>query len=146
MAKTDKYRHDHNEMLQLLGNLTGLLNERALAADASEARSCVSKLLGKLALHLASEDKFLYPELTKSADPALVAMARTFAAEMSKTAPLVLAYGNKWPTPSSIKVNPKAFIDDTRDLAKVLTSRIQRENTLLYAAADKADLKNRLTA
>ncbi len=38
-------------------------NVDALSNDASEVRSLLSKLLGKLNVHLSMEDKTLYPKL-----------------------------------------------------------------------------------
>lgn len=137
MARTDKFRQDHNDILALLSELKGTLNEASLATDAAPARLCVSRLLGRLTLHLSAEDRSLYPELAKSSDAVVVKLARTFADDMAQTAPKVVAYGKRWPTPSSIKAEPRAFIADTVAMAKTLTARIQREDRELYAAADR---------
>ena len=137
MARTDKFRQDHKDIMALLGELKGILNEASLAADASSARLCVSRLLGKLTLHLSAEDRSLYPELAKSSDAALVKLAREFADDMAQTAPKVVEYGRRWPTPTSIKAEPRAFIADTTAMIKTLTSRIQREDRELYAEADR---------
>ncbi len=138
MARTDKFRQEHCQMVRLIAELQLTLNESRIALDASEARACVSRLLGKLTLHLESEDKTLYPELEKSSDPNVVSLATRFAREMREVAPNVAAYGKRWPTSASIMANPRAFIFETKSLTSTLAARLQREDRELYAAADRA--------
>lgn len=137
MARTDKFRAQHDELLTLASDLQATLNESQLAVDASASRSVLSKLMGKLTMHLAAEDKVLYPDLQSSSDPAVVGLAKRFADEMSGVAPTVVAFNEKWATPSAIKANPASFIAETKNILGVLGNRINRENRELYAAADR---------
>ena len=137
MGRTDKYRQQHNELLALATELQGLLHEEALAKDSTAARSCLAKLMGKLSLHLSSEDKVLYPELEAHKDASVAAVARRFAGEMKNTTAQVVAYNGRWPTPSAIKANPQGFAKETKEVIKVLADRIKRENQELYAVADR---------
>lgn len=93
--------------------------------------------MGKLTLHLSAEDRVLYPELTTHADPHVAKLAQRFAAEMKTTATQVMAYNDRWATPSSIKADSQGFIKETQQVLAVLSDRIKRENQELYAAADK---------
>ena len=142
MARTDKFRLQHNELLTLASELQAQLNEEALSKDGTEARRCLGSLMGKLTLHLSTEDKVLYPELETHKDPAVAALARRFASEMKTTAASVVAYNGKWNTPSVIKANARGFIQETKDVVKVLADRIKRENQELYAAADRSEGKS----
>lgn len=139
MARTDRFRQQHNELLSLATELQGLLNETALAKDATAARTALSKLMGKLTMHLSTEDKVLYPELEASKDPAVSTMARRFSTEMKSTATAVGAYNARWGTPSVIKENPQTFIKETKGIVSVLADRIKRENQELYATADRSE-------
>lgn len=139
MARTDRFRLQHTELLQLAGQLDALLKPAELALDGTAARSCLSKLIGKLTLHLSSEDKLFYPELVSHKDTTVAALARRFSEEMKTTAPQVIAYNAKWSTPSAIKANPDAFIKETKQVISILGNRIKRENQELYAAADRTE-------
>jgi hypothetical protein len=141
MARTDKYRQQHNELLILAKELQATLDVAALAKDGSAARTCLAKLMGKLVLHLSAEDKVLYPELEAHKDPAIAALARRFSVEMKSTTTQVVAYNNRWATPSVIKADAQAFVKETKEVIRILADRIKRENQELYAAADRVEGK-----
>lgn len=138
MARTDKFRQQHVELQSLVSELEKQLNPLTLAQDASSARSILSKLIGKLTLHLSAEDKILYPDLMASSDSKVSALAKTFANEMKSTASVVVAYNQKWSTASVIKANPNDFIKESKKIITALDDRIKRENNQLYAIADKS--------
>lgn len=142
MARTDKFRQQHNELLALAHELQALLNEEALSTDGSAARRSLGNLMGKLLMHLSIEDKVLYPDLEGNKDPAVATLARRFASEMKTTAANVVAYNSRWATPSQIKENAHQFIKETKDVIKILADRIKRENQELYAAADRSEGKS----
>lgn len=139
MARTDRFRQQHNELLVLTGELQLLLNETSLSQDASAARACLGKIMGKLSLHIATEDKVLYPELVAHKDPLVANLARRFSTEMESTSGALAAYNGRWGTASAIKENPRAFIKETKEIVHVLADRIRRENQELYAAADRSE-------
>jgi iron-sulfur cluster repair protein YtfE (RIC family) len=141
MSRTDRFREQHNVMLSLVSELQQLLDEKKLALDASAARKCLSNLIGKLTLHLSTEDSVMYPELTNSKDAELASLAVRFSSEMKSTSAKVKEYNAKWATPTSIKASPAAFISETKQIISVLADRIKRENQQLYAAADKTEGK-----
>lgn len=139
MARTDRFREQHNDLLKIAGELQSLLNVAELAQDATKARSCLGALMGKLVLHLTTEDKVLYPELVAHKDATVAALARRFAVEMQATTKAVVAYNNKWSTPSAIKTNAAEFVAETKNVLRILADRIKRENQELYAAADRLE-------
>jgi hypothetical protein len=139
MARTDRFRHEHDELLSLAHELQALLDPQTLTTHGSAARSCLGKLMGKLVLHLTIEDKVLYPKLAACGDAAVAGLALKFLDEMKTTTVDVLAYNQRWARVSAIKANPAAFIDETRQVIKVLADRIDRENHELYAAADRLE-------
>lgn len=139
MSRTERFRQQHNEMLALATELQGLLNEGALSKDGTAARVCLGKLMGKLTIHLSTEDKVLYPELEAHKNPAVAALARRFATEMKSTTAAVVAYNGRWATPTAIKENASAFVKETKNVIGILADRIKRENQELYAAADRSE-------
>jgi iron-sulfur cluster repair protein YtfE (RIC family) len=139
MARTDRFRQQHNELLQLAKELESLLIRQALANDGTAARTCLGRLMGKLTLHLSTEDKVLYPELMSHNDPVVATIARKFADEMKTTTAQVIDYNGRWSTPSAIKANPEVFIKETKQVIIILANRIKRENQELYATADRVE-------
>lgn len=87
----------------------------------------LSSLFGKLTIHLAIEDKSLYPQLKSHADAAVRATAARFDAEKAAIAPAVHAFGRRWSEPA-IRENAAAFRAETRKLFAALAARIKREN------------------
>ena len=76
-------------MLKLVQEITGQLVESKLAADATGVAKLLSTLVGKLKIHLSTEDNVLYPDLAKSADQNVKAIAEKFQKEMSGIKPVV---------------------------------------------------------
>lgn len=139
MARTDRFRQQHNDLLGIAAQLQNLLDPTALAADASAARTTLSRFIGSLNMHISIEDNVLYPELAAHKDAAVAAIAKKFSVEMKSTAGTVGAYNSKWSTASLIKADPAGFIRDTKGIIAALADRIKRENSELYAAADKIE-------
>ena len=134
---TQNFREMHAELVTLAGEIGARLDPAALAADAGPARSLLSTLIGKLTIHLAMEDKSLYPQLKSHPDPEVRASAERFDAEMAAMAPAVLAFGQRW-TEAAIREDAAVFCEETRKLFAVLADRIKRENTQLYDLADRS--------
>ena len=139
MARTDRFRQQHNDLLGLAGELQALLNADALSVDATAARRTLGNLMGKLTLHLTTEDKVMYPELVAHENPTVSEIAKRFSTEMKSTAQQVMSYNNKWSTASAIKANAEDFIKETKQVISILADRIKRENQELYAAADRVE-------
>ena len=58
----------HTSIYALLKQLSGFSSASMLTANAEEASRAISRLAGLLTVHLAAEDKFLYPSLARSED------------------------------------------------------------------------------
>lgn len=136
MAATDSFRKQHQEILAVVESIEALLNPATLAAKAVEARALLSSLLGKLSIHLAMEDKSLYPRLEQHALPEVRDTAKKFSAEMGGMKPLFADFGKKW-ADAAIKADGAAFCAETKTLFAALRERVQRENSLLYRLADE---------
>ncbi|HEV7122042.1 MAG TPA: hemerythrin domain-containing protein [Rhodanobacter sp.] len=135
MSRTARFREQHVEILRLAAELQRI-PEPQLRENAGPARKALSNLLGKLTLHLAVEDRSVYPQLQSSPNAAVANMAKRFEQEMGGIAAKVQAWGNSWPTPGAIQADPRRFITETADIITILKQRMQRENLELYAAAD----------
>ncbi len=136
MINTARFRTQHDELLAIVNDISGLLDVNALNQDASQARSLLSKLLGKLKVHLAMEDKSLYPQLISHDNDKIKSVAGQFKNEMSGIARSVEEYNQRWPTATSIQENASAFVRETSGLFNALGGRIDKENSVLYKLCD----------
>jgi hemerythrin-like domain-containing protein len=137
MSRTTTYREQHQELVGVVGQLSALLDPAQLAKDAQLVRSVLIHLAGKLNLHLAMEDKALYPQLLKHADPAVQAKAKAFIDEMGGIKEAFGDYLKRYPNSQTIQGAAEAFVSDTQGLIKVLAKRIQAEDSDLYAMVDQ---------
>ena len=132
MSFTDKFRHQHDEILGIVGEL----NEQMKAkADAQVLRTVLSNLAGKLNFHLALEDKALYPRIM-NADSKAHALGKKFQDEMGGLGEAFAAYNGKWQV-TAIRKDPTGFATETRKVFTALGKRIARENAELYPLADR---------
>jgi hypothetical protein len=129
LIRTETYRRQHRRLLELAGSISGQLSQGAEAAQ--PMRSELSKLAGVLNLHLAMEDKGLYPSLTESDDPKTRETARAFAEEMGSLAGAFTSYNDRW-TAVAISQEPDVFAHETRRIFTALAARIDREDNELY--------------
>lgn len=136
MAYTQKFRDQHDDLLERAGEISKKLNEEALSKDASQIRDLLSGLLGKLKIHLAVEDKALYPQLKNCGNHEVAAISIQYQEEMGGIAEFVSNYSKHWPSAYAISENAKGFIDETNQLISALSTRIQKENDYLYKLAD----------
>jgi hemerythrin-like domain-containing protein len=134
MIATKRYVEQHDELLDLANDIIIRLNFKALAEDATEVRSLLSKFLGRLTVHLAMEDRSLYPSLLEQEDESVKAMARRFVNEMGGIAEAVDEYAAMWASAVAIQDNPKVFIAHTNNIINALARRIDKENNELYKA------------
>ncbi|MBI4902166.1 MAG: hemerythrin domain-containing protein [Acidobacteria bacterium] len=111
-----------------------------LALDVSKNSGPIRELLadfsGLLKIHLAAEDKALYPLLLQHKDPAMKAIAGKFMTEMGGLRTALEAYLGKWPSSASITQKPDSFRSETTALFHALRKRIDRENSELYPRVD----------
>ncbi len=137
MSKTKSFRDQHNDLLKIASEISAHLNVDELSNDASEVRSLLSKLLGKLSVHLSMEDKVLYPKLLGHSDERVKSMAKIFIDEMGSFGEAVKAYKKKWLSALQIQKDPSDFIEQTKGIFDALVKRIERENNELYKVVDE---------
>ncbi len=136
MARTDSFRKQHEDMLKIVGEIQSLLSPEKVKSEAAKIRSLLSSLAGTLRVHLAAEDKALYPVLLKCNDDKTKTTAQKFMTEMGGINSALEKYLETFPSPKSIAESAE-FISKTKDLFLALGRRIDRENNELYNLADK---------
>jgi hypothetical protein len=136
MLRTQSYREQHDQLLGLAGELGGLLGKADNDFPATQARHLLSEIAGRLTVHLAMEDKHLYPSLLQHGDATVRQTAERFVEEMGGIASVFKTYLANWPSAEAVSRNPAGFRDATKGILKALGGRIQQENTVLYPIMD----------
>ena len=134
MAYTDNFRRQHQELLTMVGEIAGRV--KAEPGDARGLRNLLSALAGKLTVHLAMEDKALYPRLAEAKVESSRGIARAFQQEMGGLAQAFADYNQKWQT-AAIAADQGGFARETRAVFGAIGRRIGRENLELYPLADQ---------
>ena len=138
MAQSDRFRQQHKELLEMAKKIDELLVPEQLANDATEVRSCLADLVGKLKMHLAAEDHSLYPSLLKQENEEIRVIARQFIEEIGNIGTVLAGYLEKWPSQLPIQDNPMDFIKETRCIFSALADRIEKEDNKLFPLLDKS--------
>lgn len=132
----DKFHQDHASILSSVSQLRTLV-QAGVAQNAGEISKVIVKISSVIKLHLAAEDRMLYPTLLSSDDPEVVKVGKSFQAEMGGIASAYVAFSSKWNLESKVAASPDAFRREANDIFKALHQRIQRENTELYPLAEE---------
>ena len=139
MRRTEVFRQQHKELLELVGQIDKLLKPGELAIDSSPVSQLLPVLSGKLRLHLKAEEKALYPVLINHQDETLRALALKYQKQMGGLAGKYEEYAQRWHTKASIEMSAEAFVKETKAVFQALGERIAREDNELYELYDKAE-------
>ena len=138
MSRLTNFKRQHREIRELISTITPLLDRDLLLIEPTQVRYKLSALLGKLMMHLAMEDRFLYPRLIKSKNRQIQTTANRFSTEMGDLVKVFNDYSKKWLSSSSIRANPDAFIEDSHDTFRALLNRVDLEDLELYPLVEEA--------
>lgn len=134
--KTDRYRKHHDELLNVVGSIQKYLTVEGVQSSSADIRKLLTILAGAVRIHLAFEDRALYPSLLASTNSTISTTAKQFMDEMSGIQGVLEGYLDKYHSVKIIRDNPDDFIDETESLFKVLGERIARENRDFYPLVD----------
>ena len=137
MDRTSNFITQHKELVEVVTAISEHLEIEKIKETAEDVRSLLSKLSGKIKIHLVMEDKVLYPYLLKSTDEKIVELTKKYISEMGNIKTAFGEYSTKWANPMDIKNDPESFISETKGVFKVLAERIGKENNELYPLVDK---------
>lgn len=137
MSATASFRLHHKELLEIAGEISRSLRPEVVGKDAQGVRMLLSKLSGKLSIHLAMEDNSLYPRLLSHKDPTIKGTADRFIAEMGNIKTVYLEYTKKWSDNAVIQQGCNDFIKETKAVFGALAKRMEKEDKELYNLVDK---------
>ncbi|NVE95095.1 hemerythrin domain-containing protein [Altererythrobacter lutimaris] len=136
MSQTRTFRRQHAALEKLATELSEAMSRIDADPDAERCAHIIAKMTGILILHLAAEDRSLYPRMIASSDPAVSKTASEFAEEMGNLAPAYSEFEAKWRSADAICDDPQGFRQEAQAILQALSTRIHRENTVLYPIAE----------
>jgi hypothetical protein len=139
MLPSDRFRRQHDELLQLSLEIDGALSAPAFPANAREVRRMMARLKGKLAVHSTMENEALYPHLLQHLDPEVRKLAQSLFDELGGIYDTFAAHHAQWSSVERIQAEPAAYVRHTQALFGKLKLRVERENSELYPLADRED-------
>ena len=128
----DNLTRQHRELVKIATVIFGWLDVGKLQRGAGEAHRALSSLTGLLNVHLAMEDRSLYPRLLEHDDPQLRALAKRFLDERGQLYDEFERYRRHFSSTAAIEAEPAAFVDETRAVLGLLWNRMKLEDDVLH--------------
>ena len=127
----DKFKQQHVDILGSIATLRKL-TQAGVTRNASDIARLVVAMSSTIKLHLAVEDKVLYPALQNGKDAGMARMGKQFQEEMSVIARTYEGFAHRWNTAHSLQDNEDGFRADANIVLRTLHERMQRENHDFY--------------
>ena len=126
------YLEQHEAVEAEISIIKKLVTEHDLEKNASEIALHISTLAGKIKIHLAMEDQYLYPNLQKSKDELVRKLAVSYQTEMGNLAENFVAFKDKYNTKPKIIMNQNTIKQDINQIFGAIEKRVQKEENELY--------------
>lgn len=130
----DKFNQEHASLLASVTTMRELV-QGGVQANAEAIVRQLMAMSASVKLHLAAEDRVLYPALANAADPRVAQVGKQFQQEMGGIAGAYSAFASRWNVPARLAADPQGFRDEANAVFKALHQRIQREGQELYPLA-----------
>jgi hemerythrin-like domain-containing protein len=131
----DKFQQDHANVMAAVAELRRLV-QGGISSNADTIAKTIVSMSASIKLHLATEDKVLYPALIGSGDKVVSGLAIAFQSDMGAIATAYGEFSRRWNLGSKVAADPEGFRSEADRIFKALHRRIQRENQELYPLAE----------
>jgi hypothetical protein len=131
--KLQRFEHDHHEILEGIHQLRKLI-ATGIEHNAAAITQLLRTMSASIKLHLAVEDRLVYPALAASGKPDLAALGRFYQQEMGDLAQKYMAFAGRWNLPDRLQDDPDGFRAEANAVFKALFLRTRREEAELYPA------------
>lgn len=131
----DRFKHQHVEILDGIATLRKF-SHAGVKEHAHEIAQAIVALSTVVKLHLAIEDRILYPALQNGSNPQLSQMGKAYQDDMKGIASGYIAFSRQWSSPSAIAAQAEQFRTEANTVLKTLFSRMQKENSEFYPAIE----------
>lgn len=128
----DRYHEQHVDIRRQAEDLRRRILAPSLSADPGAARQSLVSLGARLNIHLAFEDKALYPTVLKHQDPRVQQRTRAYMEEMGGIKATLKAHLGRWISTERVGAEPEAFRRETLALLEALQNRLEAEDRDFY--------------
>jgi hypothetical protein len=131
----DRFKHQHVDILARIDALRRLAHQ-GVENNSAAIADHVAKLGSVVKLHLAIEDRILYPSVRRAADPGIAQLAEAYQEEMKGIAFEYQRFTKKWSSAAYVANEPEAFRVAANTALREVYLRMQRENQEFYPAIE----------
>jgi hypothetical protein len=131
-----KFKHQHLEIRRCISELRHH-SKAGIAAHAAEIARLVNQMSSVIKLHLAAEDRGLYPALRASGNRDAASLGDRYQQEMSGIVPRYMEFARKWITAAQVRGDPEGFRADANRVLKALHDRVNREDRDFYPVVEQ---------
>ena len=127
----DKFKQQHLDILDGIAKLRQL-SQAGVAGNAAAIARGIIAMSSVIKLHLAIEDRMLYPVLARSRDTALAEQGRCFQQEMGSIAQAYAGFARRWTSVQALLADEAGFKADANVVLRQVRERMLREDSDLY--------------
>lgn len=127
----ERFEHQHDAILHGIGELRRL-SQRGIADNADAIARTVVQISATIKLHLAAEDRMLYPSAQRAADPELAHLAQRYQHDMGPIAREFDGFARRWNTAAALRQQAEAFRREANAVLRMVWERMHRENREFY--------------
>ncbi len=127
----DRFKHEHEDILAQIDALRALSHAGPAQHAAAIAQGVVA-MSSTIRLHLAVEDRLLYPALQCSGDAELARLGTRFQHEMGEIAGGYMAFARRWNTRERVAADPEGFRAEANVALRSVYERMRREDRDFY--------------
>lgn len=127
----DKFKEQHAQILQQVQALRELAHA-GVATHAPEISRTILGMTSTIKLHLAAEDRALYPALQKGHDAELARMGQKLQDEMGSLAETYVGFATHWSKVEHLRSDEQGFKSAANLVLRALHERVQLENRDFY--------------
>ena len=131
----DKFKQEHVAILSAIDQLRELARSGVAPQSQAIAEQIVA-MSGLIKLHLAVEQRFLYPAVQACGVAKVARLGHQYETEMQGIAGDYLAFAGRWNTAARLAQEPDAFRSEANTVLHALYQRMRREDTELYPAVE----------
>jgi hypothetical protein len=133
----DRFKENHVQILDSIATLRGLARA-GIVDNAERIAERIISMSAVIKVHLAAEDRAIYPAIEASADGRLAELGRRFQAEMVSIAADYTAFARQWNTAGRVRADPEGFRAQANVVLRALHERMQREDRDFYPAVERS--------
>lgn len=106
--------------------------KQGIAENSAEIVRLLVSMSATIKLHLAGEDRMLYPAALRAGDAAVARLAQRYQDDMGPLAAEFEAFVRRWNTVQPLREQAETFRREANTVLRLLWERMQRENSEFY--------------